>query len=451
MMDVLRRDVKSLFLEREECDAGTVQQLRQALTQSTEQYRLLRDTVAAMQQKLAQASGAAAKRWHLKIGIASYFLGRTRDAAEHLRQAEGALASFYLAKALISLEQWDETLKALDRAEKAGYTATQVQLLRAEVYRRQGRLEQAREILGKLRDLSTHSGEYHYQQGMLYLEEGDREKAAEHFERAVELEPHHAAAWFELGFLNDLAGNDDEAIHCLERCIAQPPVHVGALYNLGVLYEDNNQYQRAIECYERLVRAFPTDERPRLFLKDALASREQSMVGQEPRPIPDKLQQVLDTPVTEFELSVRVRNCLERMNIKTLGDLTRVTEEQLLASKNFGETSLKELRAVMESKGLRIGQALEEGARYDPRFREAPPPPQLAFSEQEQALLKKPVSELNFSVRPRKAMAKLGIQTVGDLINYTADQLLEVKNFGVTSLNEVRAKLAELGLKLRGD
>ncbi|MCS7014548.1 MAG: tetratricopeptide repeat protein [Gemmatales bacterium] len=451
MMDVLRRDVKSLFLEREECDAGTVQQLRQALTQSTEQYRLLRDTVAAMQQKLAQASGAAAKRWHLKIGIASYFLGRTRDAAEHLRQAEGALASFYLAKALISLEQWDETLKALDRAEKAGYTATQVQLLRAEVYRRQGRLEQAREILGKLRDLSTHSGEYHYQQGKLYLEEGDREKAAEHFERAVELDPHHAAAWFELGFLNDLAGNDDEAIHCLERCIAQPPVHVGALYNLGVLYEDNNQYQRAIECYERLVRAFPTDERPRLFLKDALASREQSMVGQEPRPIPDKLQQVLDTPVTEFELSVRVRNCLERMNIKTLGDLTRVTEEQLLASKNFGETSLKELRAVMESKGLRIGQALEEGARYDPRFREAPPPPQLAFSEQEQALLKKPVSELNFSVRPRKAMAKLGIQTVGDLINYTADQLLEVKNFGVTSLNEVRAKLAELGLKLRGD
>jgi DNA-directed RNA polymerase subunit alpha len=48
-------------------------------------------------------------------------------------------------------------------------------------------------------------------------------------------------------------------------------------------------------------------------------------------------------------------------------------------------------------------------------------------------------------------MAKLGIQTVGDLINYTADQLLEVKNFGVTSLNEVRSKLAELGLKLRGD
>ncbi|GBD37038.1 DNA-directed RNA polymerase subunit alpha [bacterium HR36] len=450
MVDVLRRDVKSLFLEREECDAGTVQQLRQALTVSPEQYRLLRETVQAMEQKLQQSSGAAAKRWHLKLGVASYFLGQTREAAQHLRQAEGALANFYLARALISLEEWEDALKALERAEKAGYTASQVRLLRAEVYRRQGKLKAAREILEELRDLSTHSGEYHYQLGKLYLEEGSREKAAAHFERAVELDPNHAAAWFELGFLNDLAGNDEEAIHCLERCIAQPPVHVGALYNLGVLYEDNHQYDRAIACFERLVRAFPTDERARLYLKDAVASRG-SFVAEEQKPIPDKLQQVLDTPVTEFELSVRVRNCLEKMNIKTLGDLTRVTEAQLLASKNFGETSLKELRAIMESKGLRIGQALEEGAKYDPRFREAPPPQPPAVSEQEQALLRKPVSELGFSVRPRKAMAKLNIQTVGDLINYTAEQLLEVKNFGVTSLNEVRAKLAELGLKLRGD
>ena len=35
-------------------------------------------------------------------------------------------------------------------------------------------------------------------------------------------------------------------------------------------------------------------------------------------------------PVTDFELSVRARNCLKKMNIRTLGDLTRVTEQQLL-------------------------------------------------------------------------------------------------------------------------
>ena len=69
----------------------------------------------------------------------------------------------------------------------------------------------------------------------------------------------------------------------------------------------------------------------------------------------------------------------------------------------------------------------------------------------EQALLNRPVSELNLSVRARKCMNRLGINTVGDLVSHTSDELLECKNFGVTSLVEVRDKLKALGLKLRGD
>ena len=68
-----------------------------------------------------------------------------------------------------------------------------------------------------------------------------------------------------------------------------------------------------------------------------------------------------------------------------------------------------------------------------------------------QALLNKPISELNLSVRARKCMSKLNIQTVGDLIKHTGDELLECKNFGVTSLNEVRDKLTTLGLKLKNE
>src|SRR5438034_9904796 len=71
----------------------------------------------------------------------------------------------------------------------------------------------------------------------------------------------------------------------------------------------------------------------------------------------------LEIPVTDFELSVRSRNCLRRMNIRTLGDLTRTTEAALLASKNFGETSLQEIKEMMSSKGLRLGMALEGGER----------------------------------------------------------------------------------------
>ena len=66
--------------------------------------------------------------------------------------------------------------------------------------------------------------------------------------------------------------------------------------------------------------------------------------------------QVLSIPVTDFELSVRSRNCLQKMGIMTLGDLCRCTEQELLASKNFGETSLIEIKEMLASKGLRLGQ-----------------------------------------------------------------------------------------------
>jgi DNA-directed RNA polymerase subunit alpha len=162
-----------------------------------------------------------------------------------------------------------------------------------------------------------------------------------------------------------------------------------------------------------------------------------------------RFSQVLEIPVTDFELSVRSRNCLKKMNIRTLGDLTRVTEQQLLSSKNFGETSLLEIKEMMTTKGLRLGQSLEEGAvgsGHDLRYR-----PPTSLSEEQQAVLSKPVTDLNLSVRARKCMNRLGINTLGDVIQRTADELLESKNFGMTSLNEVREKLAQFGLTLRGD
>jgi DNA-directed RNA polymerase subunit alpha len=136
------------------------------------------------------------------------------------------------------------------------------------------------------------------------------------------------------------------------------------------------------------------------------------------------------------------------MNIRTLGDLTRTTEAALLASKNFGETSLSEIKEMMTSKGLRLGLALEGGERGAGG---GPADIVEEYSPEEKALLAKSIGELNLSVRARKCMNKLGIQTVGELIMRTGDDLLECKNFGVTSLNEVREKLGELNLKLKNE
>ncbi len=159
----------------------------------------------------------------------------------------------------------------------------------------------------------------------------------------------------------------------------------------------------------------------------------------------DRLSQVLNVPVTDFELSVRSRNCLQKMGVMTLGDLAKTTEADLLASKNFGETSLVEIREMMEAKGLSLGMLAKESSVPEPVYE-----PEIV-SPDEQALMDRPIADLNLSVRARKCMVRLGINTVGELLRRTGDDLLECKNFGVTSLNEVREKLTAKNMKLRGD
>ncbi len=66
-----------------------------------------------------------------------------------------------------------------------------------------------------------------------------------------------------------------------------------------------------------------------------------------------------------------------------------------------------------------------------------------------EAVLGKPVSELALSVRARKALQLLNIQTLGDLASHTEAELMGVKNFGATSLKEVKERLVEYGLGLR--
>src|SRR5436305_6497037 len=152
MVEPMLIDLKAILVEREDCDAGTVQKIREALAQGKTQYRTLRDVTDVLKKRAEAATGAQAKRWHLKLGIASFFLGHLGDAVEHLKQAEGALANFYLGQTLVERLDYDEALKAFEKAEKASYTASQLQLQRAGIYRHKGDIDQARGILNKMTD-----------------------------------------------------------------------------------------------------------------------------------------------------------------------------------------------------------------------------------------------------------------------------------------------------------
>lgn len=69
----------------------------------------------------------------------------------------------------------------------------------------------------------------------------------------------------------------------------------------------------------------------------------------------------------------------------------------------------------------------------------------------EREKLQLPITELNLSVRARKTMTKFGVKTVSDLVKLSAKDLMEARNFGVISRDEVREKLAEHGLQLRDE
>jgi DNA-directed RNA polymerase subunit alpha len=59
------------------------------------------------------------------------------------------------------------------------------------------------------------------------------------------------------------------------------------------------------------------------------------------------------------------------------------------------------------------------------------------------------VEDLNLSVRSYNCLKREGINTVGDLVQKSESELMDIRNFGQKSIDEVKAKLEELGLGLR--
>lgn len=377
--------------------------------------------------------------WML-VGALQWVLGRFEKSVASLEQVKrNELARRLQGDCYLQLGQYAGAAEIFAKqVAREATVETEMALVEALIGKQD--LKEADKVLKRTAKKYTDQAEWHHQTGMLADAQGESSRAVAEYEKALELDPQHARALFRLAFHCDLAGDDEEALALYERCASVPPVRANTLMNLGLLYEDTGRYEEAVDCFRRVLAANPNDERARLYLKDAEASTTMYYDEEQERQT-DRRNRVLEIPVTDFELSVRARNCLERMNVRTLGDLTHVTEQELLGCKNFGETSLAEVKQMLASKGLRLGQALEKETKRPKRPTGTTP----AVID----VKSKPISELELSVRSRKCMQVLGIQTVGDLCEQSEDTLLGCKNFGQTSLTEIKQKLAELGARLR--
>ncbi|MFQ5713839.1 MAG: DNA-directed RNA polymerase subunit alpha C-terminal domain-containing protein [Candidatus Scalinduaceae bacterium] len=415
--------------------------LRERVYSSRDEFEKLEKQLKKLNSIISTAKDTQeAKENTLILGIYNWILGNINEAIEALSESKSRkIASYFLGKCYQELGDYERAIEYLERSKRSDTEEFEIQMDIAETRRMAGDLQDALKLIQKLSKAHGKEASLHYQWAHCLDNLGEREDALNHYNRALKINPTHTSTLFRLAYNSDLAGDDEKAIEYYERCIEQVPTYINAVINLGILYEDHENYEKAISCFEAVLRANPNQDRARLFLKGARACRNMYYDEDKAKKKGEETE-VLNIPISDFELSVRSKNCLERMNIKTLADLTKVTELDLLSYKNFGETSLNEIKHILNQKGLHLGQALEERKQIDKLVN--------IDASIDNECLSKPISELTLSTRCKNALEKMEIKTVGDLVSKTEDELLRRRGFKQTYIDEIKVQLEKHGFQL---
>lgn len=403
----------------------------------------------SLTQDIKASSGKKRNDLQEKLGILCYLMGEYESAVAHLTEVEDRKdASYFLGRAYKEVHQFNNALRVLKNVRK-GDDDFETDMLIVDVLCCQRKDEDARQVCERYSKSHSDDPDWLYAMGRVLETEGQYGDAMEHYERALEKDESHKEALFRLALSCDLNGEDERAIELYQRCAELQPTFLGALINLGVLYEDQGDYEKAVDCYEQVLAADPAHKRARLFLKDAEAS--QHMVTDEERTL--RLRERTNTmqlPLSNFEFSTRTEHVLDKLNVNTLGELASLTKEELLQFKNFGETSLSEIQEVLARNNIRLksGKRAEDTADSD---EESDEDEAVSSSEDdtEDDITSASIEKLGFTGRAANCMEHLGVETVGELSEYTADELLATPNFGRSSLEDVEDKLSEFGLGLK--
>jgi DNA-directed RNA polymerase subunit alpha len=394
-------------------------------------------------EQLEEHMSKGGQKASLMTGIGLYIVGRDAEAIEKLEKAMDCKEKFiYLAFALRRTGKFEEAIENLNKSIEHGANELNTTLERGATYLYASDFEAAASELKTCTNYENVSAEYHFQVGRLQEAQGFYEEAIDNYKAALALSPNHQRALFHLAYRCDLSGDEDAAIDYYKQIAMGTQVYVSALLNLAVLYEDHDELNKASQCVDTVLKFHPNHQRAILFKKD-IESSKTMFYDEEKEKKRTRKNQILETPISDFELSVRSRNCLKKMNIITLGDLLNISEAELLSYKNFGETSLREIKALLDTKGLHLGMALEE------KLAATETSDMVGAEDKDEQLLSKSIDDLQLSVRSRKCLQKLELRSLDDLTRKTEAELLGCKNFGVTSLNEIKKAIGNLGLSLR--
>lgn len=124
-------------------------------------------------------------------------------------------------------------------------------------------------------------------------------------------------------------------------------------------------------------------------------------------------------------ISARAKNVLKRLGVTTLGQATQLPKDVICSCKNAGDVTCAEIDDLLKRGGMRYCDSREERQ------------------------LKQPVSVLRLSVRAHNCLEAGKIETLGDLVGKTGEELQRFRSLGQTCLWEIKQKLEEKGLSLQ--
>ncbi len=372
-----------------------------------------------------------------RLGIAHWIEGRLDEAVEKLEKNTDAVSRYVTSQCLIARGKPQEARNSLEKVQTTKQTA-RTEAAVGRTFRMEGNLEEALKYLEKAGKKHMNSGEILYELGLCRFENGDCEGACESLDEALKVDPEHRNATFSLAYLLYQRGGDEEAVRLYEKCTAMRPVHIGAVANLAFIYEDMGRYDEAARWLQRLHEAEPSDEKIELLAKFA-SSCTNMYYDEERQRQAARRERLLAMPITDFELSIRSRKCLEDMDISTLGDLVNKTEAELLSFNNFGETSLAEVKSILKQKGLTLKEETPSG--------ETTGLSRSRISQNE--ALNLTLEEAGLSTRVRKCLESNKSKYLKDVCEMSENSLLEMKDFGRASLRELKRRLGYYDLSLR--
>ena len=160
----------------------------------------------------------------------------------------------------------------------------------------------------------------------------------------------------------------------------------------------------------------------------------------------DATQEIGAIPVdAAFSPVVRVRYEVEETRVGQKTNYDKLTMEVWTDGAIGPEMALVEAAKILRKHLNPFVQYSELGNKIHSGVKTSSPS---GLDPAVEAKLSMSLAELNLSVRATNCLESENIRTVRDLVCCAEDQLLEVRNFGETTLNEVREKLADFGLRL---